>query len=285
MSRYREIAKSLLPPIAVAVAKHLRRGGNRTPATPEWEYVADNWPDNDPRGVGWLHDSITATQRAKWADFERSMAGPRPLGVAHEARYSSSQDYSAHNTMMSFAYVLARAAHNRDKLSILDWGGGLGHYAIIAGATLPEIALDYVVHDLPSLCSVGPELCPGVTFSSEDTVTFARRYDLVFASGSLQYARHWRRQMTMLASVAERWLYLTRLPTISSVPSFVVVQRPKRYGYDTEYIGWVLNRDELYMHAQSCNLILDREFLVDERPSVAGAPEQCEYRGLLFRLA
>ncbi len=282
MSRYREIAKSLLPPIAVAAARHLRGGGNQTPATPEWEYVADHWPDNDPRGVGWLHDSIAATQRAKWADFERSVGGPGPLGVAHEASYSSSQDYSAHNTMMSFAYVLARAAHNRDKLSILDWGGGLGHYAMIARAILPEVALDYVVHDLPSLCSAGRELCPDVTFSSEETATFARRYDLVFASSSLQYVPHWRRQMTMLAAASERWLYLTRLPTVSSVPSFVVVQRPGRYGYDTEYIGWVFNRDELYMHARSRNLILDREFLVAERPGIAGAPEQCECRGLLF---
>jgi putative methyltransferase (TIGR04325 family) len=284
MSRYREIAKLLVPSIAVAAIRRLQGGGPSTRAAPEWEYVADNWPDNDPRAAGWLHDSIVAAQLKKWTDFERSVRTPRPLGVAHEAQNLSFQDYSAHNTIMCFAYVLARAAHNCDTISILDWGGGLGHYPLIARAILPEVALEYVIHDLPNLCAAGRELCPGVTFSSEERTTFAQRYYLVFASSSLQYAQHWRTQMTMLARASERWLYLTRLPTVSSAPSFVAVQRPGLYGYNTEYIGWVLNRDELYMHARSCNLILEREFLVDERPVIAGAPEQCEYRGLLFRL-
>jgi hypothetical protein len=31
--------------------------------------------------------------------------------------------------------------------------------------------------------------------------------------------------------------------------------------------------------------VLEREFLVDERPQVSGAPEQCDGRGMLFRRA
>jgi hypothetical protein len=33
---------------------------------------------------------------------------------------------------------------------------------------------------------------------------------------------------------------------------------------------------------QQCGYKLDREFLNDERPMVAGAPEQCSYHGFLF---
>ena len=39
--------------------------------------------------------------------------------------------------------------------------------------------------------------------------------------------------------------YVTRLPIALDAPSFVVLQRAGAYGYETEYLGWVVNRDEL----------------------------------------
>jgi hypothetical protein len=63
----------------------------------------------------------------------------------------------------------------------------------------------------------------------------------------------------------------------------VVVQRPHACGYHTEYLGWFLNRDEFLSAAAGCGLGLRREFLIDERPPVPGAPEQAEYRGFLFQ--
>jgi hypothetical protein len=32
---------------------------------------------------------------------------------------------------MAYGYVLVRAAWSKDSLSVLDWGGALGHYAVI----------------------------------------------------------------------------------------------------------------------------------------------------------
>jgi putative methyltransferase (TIGR04325 family) len=300
---YREFVRQVTPPIVLSAVRRWRQRARPVPAVPptlgaaptapvaapilvrqpEWEYVPEGWRDADPRAAGWLHDSIVATQRAKWADVVRSFAGPGPLGIAHEAREITPHNYSAHNLTMSFAYVLARAARQAERLAVLDWGGGLGHYALVARAVLPEVAVDYVVHDLPGLCTAGRELLPSVAFSDDEAATFARQYDLVFASSSLQYARDWRLQMAKLASAARHWLFLTRLPTVATAPSFVVVQRPKAYGYDTEYISWMFNRGEMLAHAASCGLRLEREFLVDESPAVAGAPERSDGRGLLFR--
>jgi hypothetical protein len=65
----------------------------------------------------------------------------------------------------------------------------------------------------------------------------------------------------------------------------VVVQRPHGCGYLTEYQGWFLNRDQLLTTAAGCGLALRREFLIDERPPVPGAPEPAEYRGFLFQPA
>lgn len=283
--KLKEIARWLLPPIALVAARGLRKGLHAPRHLPEWDYVADQWPESDPREAGWLHDSVVTAQETKWPEFERRLRGPGPLGIAHEAPTLTSHDCSAHNTIMSFAYALARAAHRREALSVLDWGGGIGHYALIARAVMPELAFDYVVHDLPALCAAGQRLLPDVRFSADPEPIFARSYDLVFISASLHYARRWQELLGRLAGAAESWLYLTRLPTVATAPNYVIAQRPTVHGYQTEYISWVLNRAELIAKAQTCGLSLDREFLIDERPTVAGAPEQCEYRGFLFRSA
>jgi hypothetical protein len=75
------------------------------------------------------------------------------------------------------------------------------------------------------------------------------------------------------------WEYVARVPVALRAPSFVIVQRPYVHGYDTEYLGWVLNRDELLAAAPP----LAREFLLDARFSAAGAPEDpVDHRSFLF---
>ena len=69
--------------------------------------------------------------------------GAAPLGVSLEVPEScggqiATDDLGAHNTLMSYGYVLGRAAHNKSRISILDWGGGPGHYYLIGRALLPR---------------------------------------------------------------------------------------------------------------------------------------------------
>src|ERR1019366_7414879 len=115
----------------------------------------------------------------------RSVQSNAPCGLSAEAEGGLGQDYAAHNTIMSFGYVLARAARDRDRLSMLDWGGGIGHYSVYAQALLPEVGLDYYCRDLPRLVAAGRQVLPDATFHDDDESAFARRYDLVLASSSL----------------------------------------------------------------------------------------------------
>jgi len=116
-----------------------------------------------------------------------------------------------------------------------------------------------------------------------DDWAHARRYDLVLASGSLQYSEDWAATLGGLAGAAERYLYVTRLPVALRVESFVVMQRAHRYGYDTEYLGWVVNRDELIDRARAAGLELVREVLLPAWLSAEGAPEApTDHRGFLF---
>jgi putative methyltransferase (TIGR04325 family) len=184
---------------------------------------------------------------------------------------------------MAFAYVLTLAARSRTRLSILDWGGGLGHYYVLARALVPDLELDYHCKDLPLLCAKGRELLPAVHFHESAESCMGRRHDLVMASSSLQYSEDWRVTVGRLVRMTGSYLYITRTPVVRRAASFVVVQRPHGLGYDTEYPGWFLNMQELLTSAQTLDMELVREFLIDERPFVHNAPEQGEYRGFLWR--
>ena len=61
-----------------------------------------------------------------------------------------------HNNIMSFAYVLGRAARNQSRISMLDWGGGMGHYCRIAETLYPDLEIEYHNKDLPVAVKAGP---------------------------------------------------------------------------------------------------------------------------------
>jgi putative methyltransferase (TIGR04325 family) len=270
------------PPVLLPYLRRVGRLIRRSP--PEWEYLPRGWPLAAGAEVGWAHESVSATQRARWSEFIRKISGVGPLGVAHEAAEASSEDISAHNSVITFGYVLGRAAAGRDVLRILDWGGGIGHYAALARVLLPHTKLDYTIVDLAALCEAGREINPDVTFH-DDLATVSAKFDLVMASGSLQFSPEWMDTFRRLASLTDNCFFVTRLPTASRVRSFVVLQRAGAYGYRTSYPGWVLSRHDLLELSSECGLVQEREFIVGEKPYIAGAPEQPEYRGFLFTTA
>ena len=76
---------------------------------------------------------------------------------------------------------------------------------------------------------------------------------------------------------------MTRLSVVRQAPSFVVVQRPYAYGYQTEYLSWVLNRAELFAQVGAAGLALEREFIAGSPTAYAGGPEASETAGFLFK--
>ena len=294
----RWVVKALTPPIVViAVKGALRRIGLlgepaletvEEPALaedepPEFEYVPEGWSRD---ASGWDGGAVAEAYLAKWPEWIAALEGPGPLGVYHEARAGERlrrDDVASHNMLVSFAYVLARAAHGRSRLSVLDWGGALGHYAVLARAVLPEVELDWHCREVPSVARVGASVSPEVTFHVDDAC-LERTYDLVVASSSLQYERDWQALLRRLAGATVGLLLVTRLPVALEAESFVVLQRAGAYGYATEYLGWVVSRDELLAEAAAAGMALDRELLLDAWLSAPGAPEDpIGHRGFVFR--
>jgi putative methyltransferase (TIGR04325 family) len=264
----------LLPPVVTGFIRH---------SLSEWEYVSGEWPAQGLPGEGWNADSVVAAQEAHWPVLVRNLDGTGPLGVSHLPSQLTRDHPGDHNAMMSYGYVLARAARNKQRLSVLDWGGGAGHYYLYSKALLPEIVIDYHCYELPSLCRLGRKLVAGARFHDDASTLAGRHFDLVISSSSLHYVEDWRQAAGVLAGFSGEFLYIARLQTVSRSPSFVVRQRPCGQGYDTEYLSWFINRGELIAAMESFGLELVREFVFAESWAVKRAPEVGECRGFLVR--
>ncbi len=295
------LVKAVTPPIILLGVKviSIRLGLRRPDGQPEqpvpaaeldpaaeWEYVPEGWmrAETDPSVKGWDVEAVAAAYREKWPRFLRALEGARPLGVYHEVAAGdevSGEDAAAHNLVLTFAYVAALAAHGKARLTFLDWGGSLGHYGAIARAVLP-VEVDYHCREVAQTVAAAREEGVEGRFVSDDSWA-DRTYDLVLASGSLQYAEDWRSQLVELARVCGGYLYVTRLPYSRTAASFHILQRAYRYGYETEYVGWVVNREELLEAALTLGLTLERELVIDAWLSAPGAPEDpIGHRGFLF---
>jgi hypothetical protein len=107
---------------------------------------------------------------------------------------------------------------------------------------------------------------------------------LVLASNSLQYVERWRDLLLQLTGAAERWLFLSRVPLTAEHSSFVVLQRAYAYGYESEYLGWVFNRQELLLAARDAGLALERELALRGNWPIQGAPAEASQAAFLLRV-
>ncbi len=270
----KNVARLLLPPL---IFRYVDRLGFQ-----EWEYLGPQWPTHRGEFSGWDDPSVGQVMREQWETFTRRVAGTEPL--AFWPWSAGVRSRIAHNVIMTFGYVLARTVRGGDRLSVLDWGGALGHYALLGKALLPEVTLDYTVKERPDVCAVGRELLPDVIFTASDDECFSRQYDLAMASGALQYAEDWRSVAGALARSARRRLFIANLPVVHKVPSFAVVQRPQRYGLKANSVSWVIKRGDFLDQMKEFGLTLEREFLAWDRTHHHNAPEDPETISFLFRL-
>ena len=159
-------------------------------------------------------------------------------------------------------------------------GGGGGHY-FLSKDLLPEVELDYHIRELPLLCQKGRECLPEITWHDHDGEWFKKDYDLVMASGSLQYIENWQETTQKFVSATGSFLFITRLAVVYQHPSFVTLQRVPLFNLVEKF--WCFNYQEL-MNCLLPRMKLVREFLIDDYPIKAqNAPESAPMQGFLFR--
>jgi putative methyltransferase (TIGR04325 family) len=265
-------------------AKHVRPlvGNLRDYLFAEMDYAPEGWSGNASIANSWSDQTIADAQERHWPTLVQNLAGTGPLGVAHFPWSQTREDRTHHNVMMSYGYVLARTARNKHSLSILDWGGGAGHYYLYSKALLPEVVFDYHCFDVCALCDAGRKLLPEAHFYSDEAGLRGKMFDLVISSSSLHYFENWRQAARKLACASRDFLYVARLQTVFSAPSFVAVHNLNRGGY-SQFLSWCLNRQELVSCLEGVGMQLVREFVYANSWAVRGAPEKAETRGFLFR--
>ena len=174
----KRVVKAITPPALVSAARRVR-DARATPAAPEWEYVAEGW-DRPPRVRGWNEPSVVDAYRRKLPAFRAAVAGPQPLAVPTSPSIPiGTANVADQNQNLAFAYALLLASRSRERVSVLDWGGGVGYFALLCRTILPpEVDVDFHCRDVPLVCDAGRELLPEVTFWTDDAC-LEREYDLV----------------------------------------------------------------------------------------------------------
>jgi putative methyltransferase (TIGR04325 family) len=275
------LQRVILPILALA-RKHLLPIAF-PPPPPLLEYAPEGWnTDLGKDGEkGWNDPAATTEERAKWAAFCDVVQGTGPLGFCHEhTDLTITRDISFHNVHITFGYVLALAAHQNTTLSVLDYGGGLGHYYHIGKALHPDLDLDYHCWEVPAMAEAGRQLNPEIQWHT-DKSCLNKSYDLIMISGSLQYAERWQEFLCEISKAVSvgKYLYLTRVPIVEEVESFVAVQK----AFNTRLLHWQINKEVLLQAVEQAGFQVIREFVIGDRPFILNAPEQCELRGWLFR--
>jgi putative methyltransferase (TIGR04325 family) len=284
-TRMENILKLFIPPIVIKGARFvqnlLQKPDLYSMGFHTLEYAPNGWQTqlNNNRNKGWSVNSVIDTEKAKWDVFCRNLEGPGPLGFSHEhTDLSIIRNPNFHNVHISYAYVLALTAHKKDSISVLDWGGALGHYYLVAKAVLPGVDIDFHVKEVPLMAKAGEQLNPEVHWYDDETC-LERDYDLVMMTGSIPYMEDWADVLHRIARSIKEYLFISRLPVVEHSPSFVAVQRL----YNSQMLHQQINQTELLETVRETGLTLVREFVVGDRPYIKGAPEQCEVRGWLFK--
>lgn len=238
---------------------------------PAWQYRPEGWLDSleEP---GWEGPAVCDALKSRFLVVRRRLGTSEPMG----------NDLGMHNQAMLLGYVFARARQEKRPLRILDWNGGIGLSYMTLKSLLPEQSFDYHCFTSEKLADSGRSLNPDVVFHADAKTALAMQYDLVMANGTLQHEKNWEDVLSDLADCAMRWLLITRLSVVSSVPSFVAVQRLYRSDYQTAFQLWSINIRSFEAVMRKTGLHLDRQFFASERPYIPDAPEHPEVCGFLF---
>jgi putative methyltransferase (TIGR04325 family) len=276
-----KLGRLVVPPIVTRPIGHFLRSREK----PAFEVVPEGWKraQNNSQFFGWNTEGVVDVEIKRWEAFREKVLATGPLGFSHEnPDPAMSRDVAFHNIHLTFCYVLARAASQRAELSVLDWGGGLGHYFLIAQTMLPGVKLNYTNHEVPMMCEKGQLVCPEINFCSELSC-LESTYDVVIANGSLGYFEDWKGTLSKLCESAGEYLFLTRLFVVDHEPTFIILHRTYEHGYESDMLTTVFNRQDVMEVTSRAGFEVVREFAVEEAPYITGAKEQCIDTGWLFK--
>ena len=266
-TRSKRVVKSILPPVLWDIGKDVKR--RLLSSVDHFAFAPDGWATRLPNG---------ATSEDYWNKF---IARERTICEALISRVQACDPVSVLTGDIKevlFGYVLALVARDKQKVTVLDYGGNLGDYYWLGRALVPAIELDYHCKELPLVAETGRQITPAVTWHTSDAC-LDQAYDLVMFSSSLHCLPNWQPVLRRASRSTRVYLLLSDIPTVRSVPAFVVTQRSG----SMTHLQHQMNRSEIVDTVEGAGLRLIREFEMGPHPPVANAPEQSTCVGWLFQ--
>ncbi len=155
---------------------------------------------------------------------ERSNEAARQAFAQVQARQPL--DYALRQRNAVLPPVVAALLAGQERVSVLDFGGGLGTGYVMLAATMPATVdrIDYAVVDVDGIAAAGRQLFagkPGPTFHGE--LPGDARFDIIHAASAVQYIEDWRSLLTRLAQYRARFLSLADM-FIGEFETYVTLQ-------------------------------------------------------------
>jgi putative methyltransferase (TIGR04325 family) len=264
----KSLLRSMVPPVLWHIGKACKSTLLGSPD--HYAYAPGGWDTPLPDG---------ARSEDYWTAFiAQGSAACQDAMARVKNRQPALRDSEYEFKHVVFAYALALSSHEKERTTVLDYGGSLGDYLWHGKALVPGIDLEYHCKELPAIAAAGRQVNPEVIWHTDDTCLL-QSYDLIMFSSSLEYVRDWKQVVGSAAHVARRYLFLSDVPTVRHVPAFVGTERRG----NVTNLHWQLNGRELVETVEATGLRLVREFPMGPYPRVALAPEQPTSVGWLFR--
>ena len=251
--------QSITPPLLWSIGKDLKRQLFRS--VDHYAYAPDGWNTPLPRN---------ATPDDYWAAHVHRGRPECEALIAHVRDGKPVMtEAGADMRRITLGYVLALIARDHQRISMLDYGGGLGEDYWVGRALVPDLRLDYHCKELPALAEAGRALSPEVKWHTDDAC-LDDHYDMVMFSSSLQYLRDWKSMIGRAGAAARRHLFVSNIPVVRRVATCVATERSA----SVTNLHWLLNRDDIVNTADKAGFSLVQEIAMGDYPVVANAPEQ-----------
>jgi putative methyltransferase (TIGR04325 family) len=201
-----------------------------TPDFKVWEGVYRSFAEAPAVGPGFDGDV--------WRERSRKAA----LEAMTQLETGASMDYSSRQRNALLPVIAATVLHERERVSILDFGGGLGTGFMVLAAAVPEARAraDYRVVEVDGIWQTGRALFaskPGPMFLDE--LPAGGRFDLVHTASAIQYVEDWRGIVRRLAAYQATYLAFSDI-FVGGFESFVTLQNY----YGSRIRHWFLNLRE-----------------------------------------
>lgn len=195
-----------------------------------WDGVYASFEEAPVRGLGfedpgWRTRSANAARDARAAVYD-----------------GRALDHSLRERNSVLATVAATLLGQKERVRILDFGGGPAFGYLVLQALVPKSSerIDYHIVEVEGVCHEAQKIFDGTTAPTFHTsLPESGEFDIVFTASTLQYIADWRGICRKLASYDARYLAFSDVYA-GRVSSYVTLQAY----YESRIAHWILSEEE-----------------------------------------